>query len=248
MASEEGNPETSTETGSFGRLFGAIVNPRPTFESIVRKPGWLLPLLLLLAINVALVFSFSHRIGWRALVEKQVTNSSQFHQLPPAEQHQRLVRSIKLAPLFGYLGGTVGNVIIVLIISGIFLAAFNIVFGSGVRFRQSLGITTHAFLPGVLKGLLGLVIVWVRPPEGVNLQNMVMSNVGTFLPAGVPLWLQTLGNSLDVFVFWIIALLALGYAAASSSRKVKFGSALAVVVVIWLVFLAGWVGILAAIG
>ena len=75
-----------------------------------------------------------------------------------------------------------------------------------------------------------------------------MSNVGSFLPSGLPLWLQTLANSLDVFVFWIIALLAIGYTAASSSRKMKFGSSLAVVVVIWLVFLLGWVGVMAAIG
>ena len=248
MASEEQNPETVTETGSFDRVVGAIVSPRPTFESIVRKPSWLLPLLLLVAINLLLVASFSHRIGWRSLIEQQVANNSQFQQLPPAQQQQRIARGLKLAPVAGYLGGTVGNVIILLIVAAIFLGTFNIVFGSGIKFGQSLGITTHAFLPGILKGLLGLVIVWVRPPEGVNLQNLVMSNVGSFLPSGLPLWLQTLGSSLDLFVFWIVALLALGYAAASSSRKVKFGSALAVVVTIWLVFLLGWVGVLAAIG
>jgi hypothetical protein len=248
MANEERNPETAAESGSFGRVVGAIVNPRPTFESIVRKPSWLVPLLLLLAINLALILSFSHRIGWRALIEKQVANNSQFQQLSPVEQQQRIARGMKLAPVAGYVGGTVGNVIILLIVAGIFLAAFNIVFGSGIKFRQSFGIATHAFMPAVLKGLIGLAVVWVRPPEGVNLQNLVMSNVGAFLPAGAPLWLQTLGSALDLFVFWIIALLALGFTAASSSRKVKFGSSLAVVVTIWLVFLLGWVGIMAAIG
>ncbi len=248
MANEEQNPEAAEEMGSFGRVVGAIVNPRPTFESIARKPSWLLPLLLLLAINLVLIFSFSHRIGWRSIIEKQLANNSQFQQLPPAVQQQRIARALELAPMLGYLGGTAGNVIVLLIIAGIFLAAFNIVFGSGIKFKQSLGITTHAFMPGILKGLIGLAVVWARPPEGVNLQNLVMSNVGAFLPAGLPLWLQTLCNSLDVFVFWMIALLAIGYAAASSSRKVKLGSALAVVVVIWLVFLLGWVGVLAAIG
>lgn len=247
MASEEQNQENGTGKGAFARVIGALVSPRPTFESIAQKPSWLLPLLLLLLINIVLIFSFSHRIGWRALIEKQVANNSQFQQLTPAEQQARIARGLKLAPVIGYLGGTVGNVIVVLIISAIFLFAFNIVFGSGIKFKQSFGITTHAFMPGILKGLIGLVVVWVRPPEGVNLQNLVMSNVGAFLPAGEPLWLQTLASSLDVFVFWIIALLAIGYAAASSSRKLKFGTALAVVVVIWLVFLLGWVGVLAAI-
>jgi hypothetical protein len=248
MASEELNQQNAAETGAFARVIGALVSPRTTFDSIARKPSWLLPFLLLLAINLLLVFSFSHRIGWRSLIEKQLTNNSQFQQLTPAQQQERIARSVKMAPMLGYIGGTVGNIIVLLVIAGIFLAAFNVVFGSGIKFGQSFGIAAHAFMPGILKGLVGLAVVWLRPPEGVNLQNLVMSNVGAFLPAGVPLWLQTLGSALDLFVFWIIALLALGYAAASSSRKVTFGSALAVVVVIWLVFLLGWVGILAAIG
>jgi hypothetical protein len=247
MASEEQNQETATGPGSFGRLVGALVNPRPTFESIAAKPSWLLPFLLLILINILVIFSFSHRIGWHALIEQQLTTSSRYQQMTPAQQQQALARGLKMAPMLGYIGGTVGNVIILLIVAGIFLAAFNIVFGSGIKFGQSLGITTHAFLPGVLKGLIGLAVVWVRPPEGVNLQNLVMSNVGAFLPSGLPLWLQTLANSLDVFVFWMIALLAIGYTAASSSRKVKFGSALAVVASIWLVFLLGWVGFLAVL-
>lgn len=248
MANEEQNPETAVEMGSFGRVVGAIVSPRPTFESIVRKPTWLLPLILMLLLNVVLIASFSHRIGWRAIIEKQVANNSQFQQLSPAEQQQRIARGMKLAPVVGFVGGTVGTVIILLIVAAIFLGAFNIVFGSGIKFKQSFGIATHAFMPGLLKSLIGLAVVWVRPPEGVNLQNLVMSNVGAFLPATAPLWLQTLCNSLDLFVFWIIALLALGYTAASTSRKLKFGSAVAVVVTIWLVFLLGWVGVLAAIG
>jgi hypothetical protein len=248
MASEEQIQENTTETGAFGRVVGALVSPRPTFESIATKPTWLLPFLLLMAINLMLVFSFSHRIGWRSIIEKQLANNSQFQQLTPAQQQERIASGLKLAPVLGYAGGIVGNIIVLLIVAGLFLFAFNIVFGSGIKFKQSFGIATHAFMPGVLKGLIGLVVVWVRPPEGINIQNLVMSNVGAFLPAGEPLWLQTLTSSLDLFVFWIIVLLAIGYAAASASRKVKFGAALAVVVVIWLVFLLGWVGVLAAIG
>lgn len=248
MANEERNPEAAAEVGSFGRVVGAIVSPRPTFESIVRKPSWLLPLLLLVAINLGLIFSFTHRIGWRNIIEKQVANNSQFQQLSPAEQQQRIARGARLAPMVAYIVGTAGNVVIVLVIAAIFLGAFNIVFGSGIKFGQSLGITTHAFMPGILKGLIALAVVWVRPPEGVSVQNLVMSNVGAFLPAGVPLWLQTLGASLDLFAFWSIVLLALGYAAASLSRKVKFGSALAVVVSIWLVYVLGFVGFAALRG
>lgn len=242
MANEERNPEAAEETGSFGRVVGAVVNPRSTFESIVRKPTWLLPVLLLLVINVVLTFSFSHRVGWRGFMEQQLARSSRYAQMSPVQQQQVLNRQVRIAPLAGYIGGTVGTLLVMLAIAGIFLAAFNIVFGSGIKFRQSLGITTHAFLPEIIYGLLGVIVVWVRPPQGVNLQNLVMSNVGAFLPSSVPVWLMRLGTSFDLFSFWTIALLAMGYTAASSSRKLRFGSALAVVVVIWLIYVVSTVG------
>jgi hypothetical protein len=246
MASEEQHQDNATEVGAFGRVIGALVSPRTTFDSIARKPGWLLPLLLLIAINIAVAFSFTHRIGWRTIMEQQLAKSSRYAQMTPVQQQQILDRQMRIAPLLGYLGGTVGSVVIMLIVAGLFLAAFNIVFGSGIKFSQSFGITTHAFMPQIVKGLLGLVIVWVRPPEGVNIQNLVMSNVGAFLPSSIPSWLLTLTASLDLFAFWAIALLAIGYAAASSSRKLKFGSALAVVVVFWLIYLVTAVGMTAA--
>jgi hypothetical protein len=246
MASAEQPQESTTELGAFGRVVGALVSPRSTFDSIARKPGWLLPLILLITINIVVAFTFTHRIGWRTIMEQQLAKSSRYAQMTPAQQQQVLDRQLRIAPVLGYVGGTVGSVIIMLIIAGLFLGAFNVVFGSGIKFSQSFGITTHAFMPQIVKGILGLVILWVRPPEGINIQNLVMSNVGAFLPSSIPSWLQTLTTSLDLFAFWTLALLAIGYAAASSSRKLKFGSALAVVIVLWLIYVVAAVGMSAA--
>jgi hypothetical protein len=248
MATEEQSINPPSREGSFSRVVGALVSPRKTFASIVQSPSWLLPVLLIIIVNLVLVSSFSHRIGWATLMEKQMANNSTFNQMTPVQQQQMLDRLTRYAPIGAYAGSTVGVVIILLITSLIFLLAFNIVFGTNIKFRQSFAISAFAFMPGVVKNLLALLVVWVRPPEGVSLQNMVMSNVGAFLPATVPPWLLTLGGLLDVFTFWSLALLAVGYAAAGSSRKVRFGSALAVVVAIWLVFVLGLVGITALRG
>jgi hypothetical protein len=258
MASEEqstGGPssegqgtETPSRESGISRAIGAIVSPRQTFESIARRPTWLFPVLLVIILNVVLLFSFSHRVGWRATIEKQMATSSRMAQLTPQQQQQAMARAERIAPIGAAAGATIGFVIILLAMSLIFLGAFNIIFGAGIRFKQSVSITAYAFMPGALRGLLGLLIVWVRPPEGVTLQNLVMSNVGAFLPTGVPAWLQALGSSLDIFTFWSMALLAVGFAAAGAARKVRFGSALAVIVSIWLVYLLGLVGVTAMFG
>lgn len=253
MASEEQSTEgQSTETppreSGISRAIGAIVSPRQTFVSIAQKPTWLLPVLLIIVVNLAVVSSFTNRIGWRATIEKQVASSAAFSQLTPLQQQRQIATAERIAPIMSYAGTTVGFVLILLAMSLILLGAFNVIFGAGIRFKQSFSISAYAFMPGVLRGLLALLIIWVRPPEGVPIQNLVMSNVGAFLPAGVPGWLQALGSSLDVFTFWSMVLLAVGFAAAGAARKVRFGSAFVVVFSLWLVFLLGMVGLTAMFG
>jgi hypothetical protein len=237
--------ETPSRESGISRAIGAIMSPRRTFESIARRPTWLFPVLLVLVLNLVVVFSFSHHIGWRATIEKQLATSSNYAQLTPQQQQQAINRALRIAPIGGAVGATVGFVLILLAMALIFLGAFNIIFGTAIKFKQSFSICAFAFMPGVVRGLLALLIIWVHPPEGVSLQNLVMSNVGAFLPAGVPAWLQTLGTSLDVFTFWSMALLAVGFAAVGTAKKVRFGSALAVVVSLWIVYLLAMVGITA---
>lgn len=243
MATEEQGAESLGRDSSFSRLVGALFNPRQTFQSVAQKPDWVPPILLILLVNVLLVASFTYRVGWRGTVEKQLAKTPAYAQMTPLQQQQAVDRFARLAPIGGYIGSTVGTVLVLLCIALVLLGAFNIIFGTTIKFRQSFSIASYAFIPTVLKGLLAILIVWVRAPEGINLQNMVMSNVGAFLPSAVPLWLQTLGSLLDVFVFWTLALLAIGYVSADRSRKLRFGSSLAVVVAIWFVYLFIMVGV-----
>ncbi len=47
MASAETpSPATTGSDSSFGRIIGVLFSPKPTFESIVRRPTWVLPLIL----------------------------------------------------------------------------------------------------------------------------------------------------------------------------------------------------------
>ena len=74
-------PEAPQHIGAFGRIIGALVNPRPTFEDIARKPSWLLPLLLLIILSLTITAVFGKRVGWRAFMEKQLAQNSRVQQL-----------------------------------------------------------------------------------------------------------------------------------------------------------------------
>lgn len=234
-AEEQVVPEAVSE-GAFGRVLGALFSPRATFQSIANKPSWLVPVLLVVALNLVLVASFSHRVGWRPTIEKQLEGNARFTQLSPQQQERQINLALRLAPMELYVGALLGTPIVLLILAAVFLGAFNVIFGTSINFSQSFAVNAYAGMAGAVKILLAILIVWVRPPQGVDIQHLVMSNVGAFLPAGSPLWQTTPASLVDVFALWSIVLMAIGYAAASGKR-IRFGGALGVIVALWLAFM-----------
>lgn len=247
MAEEIQAQESSAWKSPMSRVIGAFLSPRVTFASIAKKPDWLLPLLLLMAVGVAVIFSFGHRVGWSQLIESRLAGNPRFAQLSAQRQERAIARAASLAPAAAYAETTVGGVVVLLIMAGIFLGAFNLVFGTNIRFKQSFSIATYGFLPHAVKGVLALVVVWVRPPEAADVQNLVMSNAGAFLSSGAEAWLRLLASSIDVFSFWTMGLLAIGFAAAGSPEKVRAKSAFALVFALWAIYLIVAVGFTAVL-
>lgn len=234
-------PEAPQQIGAFGRLVGAIINPRPTFEDIARKPSWLLPLLLLIILSLSITYIFGKRVGWRAFMEKQLAQNSRVQQLSPEQREQTLETQVKVAPIIGYVFGVIGFPIVVVVIAAIFMGIFNATSSAALDFKTSLGVITHSYTPFVIASLLGVLILCLKPPDQIDLQNLVASNAGTFLSSDAPKWLLALCTSLDIFTFWVLGLMAFAYSAVRP-KKIKFGSALTWIVGIWVVFVLVKVG------
>ena len=70
----------------------------------------------------------------------------------------------------------------------------------------------------------------MKAPDTINIENLVADNVGAFLSGDSPHWLMTLGTSLNLFAFWNIALMGVGFSAASP-KKVSIGKGIAIVAI-----------------
>ncbi len=92
-------PESSS---AIGRMLGALFSPRKTFESIARRPTWLPPVVLACLIALAVVALFTHRVGWRSYLDKQVANSSRFQQLSAEQQQRTMEAQLKWTPRVAY--------------------------------------------------------------------------------------------------------------------------------------------------
>ncbi|MGH9717427.1 MAG: YIP1 family protein [Candidatus Acidiferrales bacterium] len=235
----------SDSSSSIGRVFGALFSPGRTFRSIARRPTWLVPVLLITILELGVVATFSHRVGFRSLLEKQFQNNSRVQQMTAAQQQQTMQTSLKYASVVAYAEMIVGPVLVVLIAAAIYLATFNLLGGTQLKFSTSLGIVSYASTPIIISSLLGLVILFLKDPSTVDLQNLVASNPGVFLSSDSPQWLLALLRSFDVFSFWVMALLAIGYSAAAP-KKLSFGKAFFYIFAVWFLVILIRVGATAA--
>lgn len=243
-------PEAPQSMGAFARVIGAIFSPRATFQDIARKPSWLLPLLILIILSMSITAIFGHRVGWRAFMEKQNSQSrasqQRMAQMTPAQQEKMIETQVKIAPIAGYIGAAVGFPIISLVIAAIFMGIFNATAGASLDFKTSFGVVTHSYLPFAIPSLLGILVLYLKPPDTVDLQNLVASNVGALLSKSAPTWQVSTGTSLDIFTFWVLGLMAFGYSVVRP-KKLKIGTTLAWVIGVWIVYVLIKAGLLAMV-
>lgn len=246
MASAETpSPATTGSDSSIGRIIGVLFSPKPTFESIVRRPTWVVPVVLGCVFFIAVVAIFTQRGGWPSFFEKQAANNSRMQKLSAEDQRVTIERQIKVAPLVGYFEGVIIPPIGALVVAGVLLLVFNLSVGTKIDFKTSLGIVAFAWVPWLIHGVLSILVLFMKDPSTVDLQNIVASNPGALLSDDASKWLVALLGSIDMFAIWTMILLAIGFSAADS-KKLSFGKSLVLVIIPWVLFTVLKVGLTAA--
>jgi len=243
------SPAPSSGTGgsdnSFGRIFGVLFSPKPTFEAIVRRPTWLVPVVLGCVFFIAVVGVFTQRGGWPSFFEKQAANSSRMQKLSAEDREVTINRQIKVAPIAAYIEGVIIPPIAALVVAGVLLLVFNLSVGTTIEFKTSLGIVAYAWVPWLIHATLSILILFLKDPATVDLQNVVASNPGALLSDDAAKWLMTLLSSIDIFAIWTMILLAIGFS-ATDPKKLSFGKSLVLVIIPWILFTVAKVGLVSA--
>lgn len=224
-----------------GRVFGIFWEPKRTFTDIVAKPGWWVPLVLTILFALVYMYAFNQTIGIETFLRQQFETSPQLQDLSPEQRDQAIAVQLRIVPYTMYAGAVIGTPVFYLLAALVLMYAFRITAGSQVKFKQSFAITAHSFVPGILHSLLAIVVMQFVHPDDFDLQNPVMSNLGWLMGESSPAWLIAFARSFDLFAFWIMALLAMGFVAAT--RKLRFGKAFMTVLALWFVMVllgVGW--------
>jgi len=218
--------------GFFSRLIGVYFSPGETFQEVGRAPRILTPILATIIIGALLGFLVINRVGVENLAGKQIEQAVQSGQLTQEQATQRL-EAMKSGPVAIFIKGSIiltfafQGLIIALVFAGIF-KLLSMLMGVDNDFRPVLSVTLYALLAvSIISSLLFVILLYLKSPEEIDIQNLVGSNLRAILLAvgldNLPKFLLALARWIDLFAIWIIALLAIGYAAVS--RRLKTSTA-----------------------
>lgn len=223
------------------RIAGVFLEPSKAFDDIVQRPQrWWIPIILVTLFAMAFTFTYSKRVGWTRMMQQQVETNKQLRDLPPEQKEQAIERGVKFTPIFAYLGPAIGIPLVATIVAGVLMLVMTSMMGAQVTFKQSLAIVAYSYLTGLVTTVLSIIVMYIKSPDDFDIQNPLAFNGGAFLGSDSAAWLKALASSIDVFTFWTMALMAVGYAA--TTRKMKWSSAFTGVIMAWLVWVVCKVG------
>src|SRR6202047_926530 len=152
-------PEAQPAISPVGRIIGVFFSPKATFEDIVRKPSWVLPVVLLTLFSIGVSFAINQRINWREFMSQQIEKSPQAASMSAEQKEQRIEGGAKFSPILTWTIGVCGPILFTLIVALAMWGAFNLLGGANTNFGTSYAITSHAALTGLVSSLLFILVL-----------------------------------------------------------------------------------------
>ena len=224
-----------------GRIVGVFFSPKATFEDIVRKPSWVLPVVLLTLFSIGVSFVINQRIDWRQFMSQQIEKSPRSANLSAEQKERQIEGGAKFTPIVTWVIGVCGPILFALVVALAMWGAYNLLGGANTNFGTSFAITSHAALTGLVSSLLFILVLYLKPPGTVDMENPVATNLAVLLPDDAAKWLIALLKSIDVFTFWTLILLAIGFA-TTNPKKLKGSKAFMIAFSVWAVYVVCRVG------
>ncbi len=239
-------PEAPVHLNPIKTVFGIFFSPKATFQDIVRKPGWVAPMAVLIAISIALSVSLARHADWIEVSKDQIAKSKfasrQIDQLTDDQKAVAYQQAAQRSKIIRYVRGFVGWPMLLLISGAIYLGVFKLIGGARVNFVTAFAITAFADLPVGLKELISIPVVFLKDPASIDPDNFLASNPAAIFANDLAPWQLVPLAFLDIFSIWALLLVAIGFSAADP-KKLPFGKSLGIAVGVTLAFMFLFTGL-----
>ena len=233
-----------------GRLTGVIHAPAETFPDVAERGRWWIPTLLMVVMGVIFITLFVQHVGYERMIQKAMESSPQLQDMPADKKAEAVAMQRKIMPYMLRASPIAGTVVMVIVIAGVLLFLMNGLMDAGIKYKNSLNVVAYAMLPaGLVAGVLMCVVMFLKAPDEFDIERPLAFNAGAFLnPDSTSKWLESLATSFDLFTFWTIALMAIGFSAAAGPRRLPFSKSLTGILIAWGLWVVIKVGIAAMRG
>ena len=236
-------PEEQPGDSFLSRAVGVFISPGRAFESVVRRPDFLTPLIIAIVAAIAVTETMMAKIGMERIVRQSIELSGKASQMSAEQLQQAVHQGATIGGILARVAELVGAPVYLLMVAGVGLFIVNVMFGATTNFKVNFSLVCYAYLVGLVGMLLALVVILFGDAEQFNPQNFVPSNVGFFLnPHETSKPLYTIASSFDVFTVWFLILAALGLSIATA-RKVRTLPIFLTFLGMWLIWVLGKAGL-----
>jgi hypothetical protein len=234
MTTGVGEPQaTQTSSNVFSRIAGVLFAPAETFQDIVRSPKILAPILLFVALGYLSTIVMVPRIDFESVRAAQ-TKAMEKRGAKMTEQDLARIQNMSIAAAkVGMWVNPLLMVVLYVILAGLLWFSFRLMGGEG-NFAQAFAVTLYAWVPMILYSIVTAIVVLARGSfDPMSAATLVKSNPAFLVDHEAQPVLFSLLASFDLFTFWTLFLLAIGFAAVSRlSRAMSAG----IVISLWVVF------------
>jgi Yip1 domain len=198
---------TSVSPGLFARLIGVLTSPRATYKEVAARPRWAGALAVVLLVTSAGVGAFMSTEGGRlALLDYQITMLESFGRRPDDAQTLQMEKRVADRPSLGVAGEAVAVVsAVLLVITGVALAIFNLFLDGTATFKQVFSVVAHSSVVLVVQQIV------VLPLDYAHESLTSPTNLAVFVSfLDDDTLIARLLGSIDLFFVWWLASLAIG--------------------------------------
>jgi hypothetical protein len=225
MNEPEVQPAAVTGLTQWQRVADTFTAPSKTFEDIKRgNRSWWLPLIVLALASYILFGAVAQKIGIRQTVENQIRMDpkaqERMAQATPEQREQGYKISDVITEVVFVAAPALG-MLEVLVIAAVLMGTINFGFGGRAKFGDVFAVVYYAWLPQVVKVLLGTAVIYAgMAPDSFNIKNFAPTNLGAFLdPTDTAKWLYALATSLDAVTIWTLVLMSMGVATVAGLKR-----------------------------
>ena len=232
------------EMGALSRIVGVFTSPRETFESIDRKPTWLVPFLFLAILAIILSILVMDIVGEHQMKVLEA------RELPAAQMEAARARMEGPLRYVNLLFIPVMYLLVWVIISFVFWFSGNTILGGDIKFKKVFSVIAWSGLVSDWQGIGSVLKTLLIKMKG-SVQG-VQTSLAMILPTpeiGKPSTVMyRLLSRFDIFMIWQLVLWIIAFSVIYRFSIKKSTTLVLSVWIIWILIAVGLGGFLSTFG